>query len=133
MTVSADWDEMAVQLLPKRLREFVRLVGLAATLKLVERFGGTRLYVPARPHADHPLAALIGLDKLEALSGVYAAEDHFDIPKAERSLRHLRDQQIRAEYATKSAGQLAREHGLTERQIFNIVGGSEPDMGSLFD
>ncbi|MBL8301796.1 MAG: hypothetical protein JNM26_03395, partial [Ideonella sp.] len=49
------------------------------------------------------------------------------------ALRHLRDQQIRAEYATKSAGQLAREHGLTERQIFNIIGTVPPDVeSSLF-
>lgn len=122
-----------MQLLPKRLRDFVRLIGLPATLKLVERYGGTRLYVPANPHAEHPLAVLIGLDKLQALSSVYAMEDHFDIPKAERALRHLRDQQIREAYKTRSASALAREHGLTERQIFNIVGAPEPDLGSLFD
>ena len=130
----ATWDELAVQLLPKRLRDFVRLIGLPATLKLVERYGGTRLYIPANPHAEHPLAQLIGLDKLQALSSVYALEDHFDIPKAERALRHLRDQEIREAYKTRSASALAREHGLTERQIFNIVGCAEPDPGAtLFD
>ena len=43
-------------------------------------------------------------------------------PKAERALRHLRDQRIRAEYGPKSASNLAREHRLTERQIWKIVG-----------
>lgn len=117
-----DLADLSTDLLPQVLQDFVRLIGLAATMILVEHFGGRRLYIPVNPHAEHHLAKLIGLDNLAKLSRVYGLEDHFDIPKAERALRHLRDQKIRAEYGPKSASRLAAEHGLTERQIWNIVG-----------
>lgn len=130
-----DLADLSTDLLPQVLQDFVRLIGLAATMILVENFGGRRLYIPINPHPDHHLAKLVGLDNLTQLSKVYGLEDHFDIPKAERALRHLRDQRIRAEYGPKSASFLAREHHLTERQIWKIVGRREdkkPDQNSLF-
>lgn len=117
-----DWSDLRDDLLPATLQDFVRLIGLAATMILVEHFGGTRLYIPVKPSPDHHLAKLIGMDNLVKLSRVYGAQDHFDIPKAERALRHLRDQKIRADIGPKSARVLALEHGLTERQIWSIVG-----------
>lgn len=124
------WSDLSVELLPQVLQQFVQLIGLSATMKLVEKFGGRRLYVPINAHPEHGLAKLIGFDKLVKLSLVYGAQDHFDIPRAHRALRHLRDAKIRSEYGPKSASILAGEHGLTERQIFNIVGGSDsPDDG----
>jgi Mor family transcriptional regulator len=121
------WTDLSTDLLPQVLQDFVRLIGLAATMILVEHFGGRRLYIPGRPHAEHPLAKLIGLENLTALSKVYGLEDHFDIPKAEAALRHLRNEKIRSEYGPKSASTLAREHQLTERQIWNIVGEKAAD------
>lgn len=117
-----DWSDLSTELLPQVLQDFVRLIGLAATMILVEHFGGRRLYIPINPHPDHHLAKLIGLDNLAKLSQVYGLEDHFDIPKAERALKHLRNEKIRSEYGPKSVSTLAREHNLTERQIWNILG-----------
>lgn len=129
------WADLSTELLPKVLQDFVRLIGLVATMLIVEQYGGRRLYVPINPHADHPLALLIGLDKLTILSKVYGLEDHFSIPKAERALRHIRDEKIRAEYGPKSASALALEHCLTERQIWNILARASdpnPDQDQLF-
>jgi len=129
------WADLSTGLLPQVLQDFVRLIGLAATMTIVGSYGGRRLYVPINPHADHPIAKLIGLEKLTILSKVYGLEDHFDIPKAARALRHLRDEKIRAEYGPKSASALALEHHLTERQIWNIVGRSDDidsDQNQLF-
>lgn len=116
------WADLSTELLPQVLQDFVRLIGLVATMLIVEAYGGRRLYIPINPHADHPIAKLIGLEKLTVLSKVYGLEDHFDIPKAVKALRHVRDEKIRAEYGPKSASMLALEHQLTERQIWNIVG-----------
>jgi len=121
-----DWSDLSTDLLPQVLQDFVRLIGLAATMLLVEHFGGRRLYIPINPHPDHHLAKLIGLDNLVKLSQVYGLEDHFDIPKADRALKHLRNEKIRAEYGPKSVSTLAREHALTERQIWNILGEYSP-------
>lgn len=115
------WTDLSTDLLPQLLQDFVRLIGLPATMILVEHFGGVRLYIPAIPTEDHRLVKLIGLENLAALSKVYGLEA-IDIPQAKAALIHLRNQKIRAEYGPKSASKLAREHGLSERMIFIIVG-----------
>ncbi len=130
------WSELSTDLLPRVLQDFVRLIGLHATMILVEHFGGRRLYIPAQPTPDHTLAQLIGLDKLQALSKVYGLEAPMDIPRAVAALRHLRNLKIRSEYGPKSAAKLAREHGLTERQVYSIVGelaqAPDPNQVNLF-
>ena len=111
-------------LLPPLLQDFVRLIGLTATLDLVHAYGGLRIYIPtpARVRPDHPIAKLIGTDRLAALAEVYGAEAHFPLPKAERALLAVRNARIAHDYATrKTARDLAAEHRLTERQIERIV------------
>ncbi|WP_448252849.1 Mor transcription activator family protein [Ottowia oryzae] len=112
------------ELLPKLLQEFVRLIGLRATLDLVHAYGGLRIYVPSpeRCHAEHPFAKIIGLDNLLALAKVYGQEDHFTLPKATAALLAVRNARICDAYANhKTARELAAEHRLNERQIERIV------------
>lgn len=130
------WTDLSTDLLPQVLQDFVRLIGLPATMILVEHFGGRRVYIPANPTPEHHLAKLIGLDNLTALSSVYGLEAPMDIPRAVAALRHLRNTKIRDEYGPKSAAKLAREHGLTERQVYSIVGelahAPSPNQVNLF-
>lgn len=116
------WQDLATELLPKLLQDFVRIIGIEATMLLVERFGGLRIYVPKNPRPDHTFAQLIGYDNLVKLSHVYGLENHFELPKAMRALLAIRNAKIRSEYGTKSIRQLAAEHRLTERHITRIVG-----------
>jgi hypothetical protein len=46
--------------LPALLAEIAGLVGRAAALRLAEARGGTTIFVPAEPKADHWLSQLIG-------------------------------------------------------------------------
>lgn len=108
-------------LLPARLRNLTRLIGLAMTMTIVQHYGGSRLYIPSRATADHPLAALLGFEVLETFSKVYGLEDHFDVPKAAAALRFLRDEKIRRDQGIKSTRVLAFEHRLTERQVWKIL------------
>lgn len=116
---------LASALLPPRLREFARLIGLPATLQLVEHYGGLRIYIPAHPTPDHPLAALIGFDKLSALSDEYSIDGtglRFVLPKAQRAFDAIRNEQIREDFSRgKSIRILAVEHSLVERQVSRIV------------
>lgn len=116
------WADLSIDLLPKVLQEFVRLIGLQPTMLLVQHFGGLRIYIPLNPTADHHFAQLIGLPNLIKLSQVYGREDHFELPKAERALLALRNAKIRAEYGPKSIRQLAAEYHLTERHVTRLVG-----------
>lgn len=119
------WSALANELLPPRLQEFVRLIGLAPTMRLVERFGGLRIYIPAKATADHPLAELIGQENLAKLAEQYGIDgtgDRFLLPRAERALNAVRNARIRADYAaSKSLRELAIEHRLTERHVSRIV------------
>lgn len=117
-----------IDLLPPLLQDFERLIGLQATMALVQRWGGLRVYFPTpdRVTADHPYAQAIGVDALTTLAREYGGLPHFQLPKAERALQAVRNAQIAKDYATaKTARQIAAEHGLTERQVVRLVA----DMG----
>lgn len=111
-------------LLPPLLQDFVRLIGLDATMALVRHSGGLRIYIPTpeRVTPDHSFAHVIGLDNLLKLAEVYGGESHFQLPKAEKAMIQVRNARIAQAYAThKTARELACEYHLTEGQIVRIV------------
>lgn len=112
-----------LDLLPGVLREIADLIGLPATLILVEAYGGVRLYVPYKVPADHPLALLIGLSAAEKLAEVFGGSEHFDIPRAVAIARQARNRKLREDRTTgMSHRNLAQQYGMTERQVRNILG-----------
>lgn len=118
--------EIDTGLLEPILQDLVGLIGLHATMKLVETHGGVRLYVPKLALGDdHPLILQIGRTAAEKLQSMYGGEPHFDIPKAERALRAVRDAEIRAKRPHTSVRLLALDYRLTERQIRTICGEME--------
>lgn len=127
--------------LPAKLLELVEAVGFPETLKLVERWGGVRLYVPLPEHVtpEHPIAKEIGLDAALKLAATIRKSGSIDqwleVPRAARYLRKVRDQLIRSAYTETSASRLARKHGMTRRNIFYIVGREDADepQRDLFD
>lgn len=113
--------------LPGVLQDIAELIGLPGTLKLVETYGGVRLYVPKKLDAAHDLARLIGLDRATLLAETYGGQDHFDIPRAVAATRAARDARIRADRADgMTHRELALANRLTERQIRTILG-DEPE------
>ena len=121
----------AYELLPGILRELVDLphFGWAATQKLVQRYGGVRLYVPKDIRPDHPLVELLGWEAAAALSAAFGGQDHFDIPMARAAIIAARNAQILADNGTLSQRTQALKYGLTERQIRNILSGVPEDDG----
>lgn len=116
--------EIDVSLLPPTLAEMVEVIGLAATLKLADRFGGAQLWIPGRLTAEHPLVYLLGRKTAQALADRYAL-NRLNIPKADRATKAARDGEIRRRYAGgEKASALAREFDLTERWVWNILAGT---------
>ena len=107
--------------LPGSLAEIARVIGVPATLKLIERFGGTRLYVPGakRLTEDHVIARTIGLAAARAVVKIWG-EDRLEIPRAARALCLARDRAVRRESSILSVPKLALKYGLTERAIYRI-------------
>lgn len=122
----------ASDLLPPVLEKLVNGIGFPATLKVVERWGGTRLYVPKAENIgeEHELAKAIGIAAAHKLARAHAADekadDWLEVPRAAVYLRRVRDQIIRESYQGTSVTRLARKFGMTRRNVFYIVSRDEP-------
>jgi Mor family transcriptional regulator len=117
-----------VSLLPYILQDLVALIGLPATMKLVEQYGGIRLYVPKNDMADnHELVKLIGREAAQQLQNEYAGESHFDIPLAMGAMRAVRNANIRTDRQEMSVSETARKYRTTERHIRFICNDMEDD------
>lgn len=123
---AADLD---VDLLEPLLRQLVDLIGLPATMALVDAFGGTLLNIPRQADQNPTLVTLIGTERA-AILGRELGPDRRLIPSAGRALTELRDRRIMVALQTRSVRQVAREFGLGERRVWQIKserGGTETD------
>ncbi len=120
-------------LLPPKLAELVDEIGFPATLKLVEKWGGIRLYVPLEDNlaAEHPIAKELGVEIARKLARAHS--EWLEVPRAARYLRSVRDKIIREAYDDASAARLARRFGMTRRNVFYIVGREDPADGRQQD
>ncbi len=127
-----DIDE---SLLPGVLREMNELIGITATMAIVQQFGGVRLYVPISIPSGHILINLVGIQNAEKLADRFGGQEHFDIPKAEAALRQVRDHEIKQHWPQLSQRELALKYRLTERRVREILGSEQPGSNQmrLFD
>lgn len=115
-------DELDPEDLPASLKEMVDVIGLQATLKLVEARGGVRLYVPFEIKPEHWISRLIGFEQAVKLARYYGGQDPFFIPRALDAVIAVRNREIRQKYSMgKTQAELAREYSLTERWVREIV------------
>lgn len=103
------------------LAELAEVIPLQAALRLSERYGGTRLYIPVVPAPESDLVAQVGHSVARALSRRYGGEA-LEVPRSAALKRLLRNDQLRRHRATgESLAKLARAFGLTVRQVRNIL------------
>lgn len=121
MPIDPDAMQLAPESLPPSIQAVAEVVGLPATLRIVESYGGIRLWVPKTIGEDHELMQLIGRDQAMSLVSVFGGEV-LSVPRCASAIRELRDEAIReARSAGEPVAKLARRHGLTERQVFTIL------------
>lgn len=107
--------------LPEVIQDLEQIIGLPSALKLVEAYGGVRLYVPKHVDETHSLSKLIGHSQAEKLVQVYAG-DWIVMPRCEVILRKKRNAELfkmRAQGA--SARDLALAFALTERYVWSLL------------
>jgi hypothetical protein len=127
----------AVAQAPVNLLEIVEIIGEAAALKLVERFGGTTPRLPAlrNINAEHPLAQCIGVEALTSLAKATGGGRWLYVARCARGLREQRNREIVSLYSQDvPVEELARRYHLSDRQIWNILGSTVVDdrQGGLF-
>lgn len=101
-----------------------RLLGSELTARFTARFGGVRLYIPqkARLVPGHPIVQTLGLEAAHKLAADFGGLT-ISVPKGDALARLIRDAKIRERSAQGlSAKKIAREFGLTERHVTNILG-----------
>lgn len=108
------------------VHEIVRVIGMSAALALIERFGGTAVYVPhpSRVRPESPLAQAIGMEAACRLAAEWPGSE-ITIPLALQRLRRERNRAIRAEKMT--VREIARKYGLTMRTVERIRAQAEDD------
>lgn len=107
--------------LPESLAEVQEVIGLPATMKLVEAYGGTRVYVPKRLGVQHKLANLLGVEQARRLSHYFGGES-LTVARAAQALRSERNKAIVRRFdAGETVRSLAQEHHMTERNIYTIL------------
>ena len=120
--------EIEARYLPPILQEVAALIGLPATVRLVEAYGGVRLYVPKKFDPDHPIVKLVGHANAALMTNAFGGDEHFDIPRALAATIAVRDHRIRRDRAAGSTHrELALRYHLTERHIRNILGPEQDD------
>lgn len=122
---------------PVSLLEIVEVIGDAAALKLVDRFGGTTPRLPAIRNItpDHPMAECIGIEALTALVTATGGGRWLYVARCARGMRESRNRQIVEQYSSGTpVEELARRYHLSDRQIWNILGSTVVDdkQESLF-
>lgn len=95
---------------------FIELIGAEATAKLIERFGGTRVYVPHSPTPDDILAQTVGVEPALKLARTFGGE-RVEVPNPPP--RRMRILAMRA--AGQSVESIARACGCTRRRVFQVL------------
>ncbi|MGB1762983.1 Mor transcription activator family protein [Alloalcanivorax xenomutans] len=134
-------DGIFVEDLPELLQEISQLIGIPATLLLVEHFGGIHLFIPTHFSDQRAFVAVVGHRAASLLIQQYGGNTLY-IARAASALRALRNMEIAGRFeGGLSAERLAREYGVSVRQIWNILKRPEtvrrrettPRQPSLFD
>jgi hypothetical protein len=91
----------ALHLVPENVRTIIDLIGLSATIKLVEAYGGTHFPVPKTVRQEGQyfaaLSEAVGVDAAAMLVKHYG-NTRLYVAKCARAIRALRDASIRADY-----------------------------------
>lgn len=105
-----------------RLEEIVQAIGLPATLGLIEKFGGVRVYFPhpSRVRADSDLARAIGAEAVQRLAALWPST-YVALPQAAAYLRRERNRAIHREKDALSIRELALKYELGERAVYSII------------
>lgn len=107
--------------LPDSLAEIAGIIGREGAMRLVDSCGGTRVFVPRKMKVQHKLATLLGFEQAHLLSRHFGGEA-LTVVRGAEVIRRARNREIVQKY-DKGIGvrQLAREHSMTERQIYSIL------------
>lgn len=112
---AAEFDPL---LLPPLARDLIEVIGRELAIKLILEFRAQRVWIPAKPAPDHPVARCIGPKAAARLGWWLAPGAELDFPVLAKALRRQRDSAILADAAECTVSELCRTYGLSRRAVF---------------
>jgi Homeodomain-like domain len=110
------------------LQELVDLIGRDAVAKLIDIFGGTRLYIPHSPQDDDLLTGSLGPEAALKLARIYGG-DRIEVPNP--TPRRARILELRETGCSIDA--IARNLGCTRRRVFQVLAEARASKRSALD
>ena len=101
--------------------DLVESIGRLAAEKLVDEFGGTRIYVPVSAQSGDEIACAIGLEAASKLSRTFGGE-RFYMPLLARDSQRIEEIR-RMSAAGASTADIARRLRCTERWVYRVIEG----------
>ncbi len=98
------------------LDELIEAIGEPAALKLVESFGGVRVYVPQMPEPEDVLSQLIGTEATLKLAQIYGGE-RLELPHP----NSRRGKILSLRRMGLSVDSIALQAGCTRRRVFQVL------------
>jgi hypothetical protein len=112
-------------LLPPKLLEIAEYCGDQTAMDLLQHYGGGHICVPQQVDALHQLSQVLGPKAAAVFCQNFAGET-IQIPKAAKAFRTLRNTEIRRlRKEREPLFNVARQFGLTERQVLTICNGMD--------
>lgn len=111
-------------MMPVLLQDIARLTSPELALRFARHFGNTRLYIPRRIAAGHPLARCLGLRAAERLCAALGGETQI-VPRATPLLRWLDARALCV--LGLSRGEAALRLGIGPRHMRKLLAGFSPD------
>ena len=110
----------------KQFAYVAEVIGDDATMRLCERFGGVRFYVPRHIGPNNAIAIAIGREAAEKLAEYFHGTD-IDLPKAYLGRRRV----VEMKEQGYNAREIALATGYTDRHVRHILADSREDDGQL--
>lgn len=112
------------------LKELAPVIGDQAIAALIARFAGTRIYIPKKIGAHHPIAKALGLEAAALLAENFHGVE-FVIPMREGARERV--MRIAAAEPELTRSEIALKAGVHERSVYRWLDDSPSRQGSLFD
>lgn len=117
----AETTTLDVPSLSQDCRDLHANIGSKSLVKLIDKFGGSRIHIPLYVTTDHKLALLLGMESFSQLSA-YCGGELVYIPKQTSSNLGIRNERMRQKYAAgDKVVSIAMEEGVSERHAYHIL------------
>lgn len=109
--------------LPGLLGKLAETIDRDGVQKMVAQYGGRRIWIPREMKEGHDLAILLGSDQAGRLCRRFGGQSVF-VPVATIRRRHRNRAIVSGYDSGLKAGDLAVRFKVTERQVYQILGGA---------